>query len=301
VSDSSLLVTVPAGRGLGKTVSVTTASLVGSSVATFSYFAPSISNLSPSNTPTSGLLTMSIFGSNFAGFSETPTITLGSTRCASEWVSATSILCRVPRGVGAGLQVLVDVEGQTVSVTRAWSYNAPAVSSISPVAGSTTGAVSVTLSGAEFGFAGNSYNPSSSIGPTSCTTLLHVSDTSVLCRIAPGISDQLASSVSVSEQSGVLTKSFSYFAPELSSVSRTNSGSVPVALVWGTNFGTRGHSVDIRIGSTHCSRVTWTSDSSMKCDAVSGYGQGFDVVATIGNQIRSRAAAFSYSAPELFL
>jgi hypothetical protein len=29
-------------------------------------------------------------------------------------VSATSILCRVPRGVGAGLQVLVDVEGQTV-------------------------------------------------------------------------------------------------------------------------------------------------------------------------------------------
>ena len=299
VSDSSLLVTVPAGRGLGKTVSVTTASLVGSSVATFSYFAPSISNLSPSNTPTSGLLTMSIFGSNFAGFSETPTITLGSTRCASEWVSSTSILCRVPRGVGAGLQVLVNVEGQTVSVTRAWSYNAPAVSSISPVAGSTTGAVSVTLSGAEFGFAGNSYNPSSSIGPTSCTTVLHVSDTSVLCRIAPGISDELASSVSVSEQSGVLTKSFSYSAPDISSVTRVNVGTIPVAFVWGKNFGINGYCVSMYIGSTTCNRITWTSDSSVKCEAVSGYLKGLDIVVEAGNQKRTSTAAFSYSSPDL--
>ena len=163
VSDSSLLVAVPVGRGIGKTVSVTTASLVGSFVSAFSYFAPAISNMSPLNHPTSGLTTMSVFGSNFAGFSETPTITLGSSRCNSEWVSATSILCRVPAGVGAGLQIIVNVEEQVASTTRAWSYNVPAVSSISPVTSSTTGAISVTLSGSDFGTAGNNYNPSSAL------------------------------------------------------------------------------------------------------------------------------------------
>ena len=68
VSDSLLLFVVPAGRGVSKTVSVTTASLSGSSVAAFSYFAPSISNLSPGNVPASGSTAMTLFGSNFAGF-----------------------------------------------------------------------------------------------------------------------------------------------------------------------------------------------------------------------------------------
>lgn len=163
------------------------------------------------------------------GFSETPTITLGSTRCTSEWVSATSILCRVPPGVGSGLQVLVNVESQAVSVTRAWSYNAPALSSISPVAGSTTGAISVTLSGSDFGTAGNAYNPSSAIGSTSCTTAIHVLGTSVVCKVAPEISEGLTSSVVVSEQTGVQTLSFSYTAPAISSVTRTSSGATVAA------------------------------------------------------------------------
>lgn len=95
VSDSSLLAIVPAGRGLGKAIRVSIANLIGSSLALFSYFAPSISSVAPGNNPTSGLTTMTLFGTNFAGHMETPTVTLGITRCSSEWVSATSILCRV--------------------------------------------------------------------------------------------------------------------------------------------------------------------------------------------------------------
>jgi len=201
--------------------------------------------------------------------------------------------------VGRGHHVIVDVESQLISLTRAWSYNAPDLSSVSPVASLTTGAVSVSLSGSNFGFSGNNYNPSSFIGSTACSTVLHVSGTSVLCKIAPGISENLTSSVSVSEQVGVLSMSFSYLAPDISSVTRSNSGAIPVALLWGKNFGTSGISVGAKIGSTPCNRVAWTSDSSIGCDAVSGYGQGFDVTVIVGNQVRAQAAAFSYSAPEL--
>jgi len=129
----------------------------------------------------------------------------------------------------------------------------------------------VTLLGSEFGNAGDNYNLLSAIGSTTCATPLHVSGTSLQCKNSPGIYNGLSAFVVVSGQIGVLTQSFSYSAPDISSVTRVNVGTIPVALVWGKNFGISGYCVSMYIGNTTCNRITWTSDSSVKCEAVSGY------------------------------
>jgi len=99
--------------------------------------APIVGELSPSNGPTKGGTIITIGGSNFgtADSDVQPRVTVGGVACPQVvWVSATSVLCETPDGVGADRPVIVEV-GTFSSVANPeaeFSYDAPKVAAIEP-------------------------------------------------------------------------------------------------------------------------------------------------------------------------
>ncbi|OBQ32396.1 MAG: hypothetical protein AN484_27995, partial [Aphanizomenon flos-aquae WA102] len=131
----------------------------------------------------------------------------GGTGCeASVWVSDSGVGCKAGGGVGpyqgAGLPVVVSAAWQGGSVTRAWSYDQPVVSSVGLTNGPGTGSSSVTVVGHRMGQSGYSSGVrlgrmvSGSLGGhrsigmeggTGCEASVWVSDSGVGCKAGGGV------------------------------------------------------------------------------------------------------------------
>ena len=114
-------------------------------------------------------------------------IRVGDLACRkSVWLSATSSACMVPRGMGWGLPVSVElVGGQQASVQNKFSYEAPVVDSYHPRNGPPRGGFWVTISGRNFGYLDTS--PVASVGGRICLETYWMSNTQIMCRGAPGV------------------------------------------------------------------------------------------------------------------
>lgn len=135
-------------------VSGTTAPVAASSGATLTVNAapaPTVTYVSPTAGPTSGGTSVIITGTNFSG---TTAVTFGATAATGYTVnSATQITATAPAGTGT-----VDVRVTTASGTSATSaadqftyVGAPAITSVSPATGPSTGGTTVTITGTGFG------------------------------------------------------------------------------------------------------------------------------------------------------
>ena len=128
-----------------------------------------------------------------------------------------------------------------------------------------------------------------SISGTECITYTWLSDSSLLCRIAPGLSQAHDVRVEVNSQAQSLSNAFSYDMPVISSVPGEllpASGGLAVT-IFGRSFGIfpcnrtwcSSQQVDGevvshqgRIGLSACLRTLWKSDSSIACVAAPGIG-----------------------------
>jgi len=184
---------------------------------------------------------------------------VSATECISlQWVSDSTMVCRVPPGIGNEHSILLaidDTGGSQLSFfTKAFSYDAPTISSMSQIAVPSTGKLEITVFGAQFGtlqcnsswcsFAEEALlcnatgcsplggekrsavvSHSLSLkadydGPqsfrTSCLEVSWISDTAVSCTVAPGTGDLRGVQLEVMGQTNDFTPDLVQFPKERS-------------------------------------------------------------------------------------
>jgi hypothetical protein len=87
--------------GLKQSISVTISAVVGTSITSFSFDAPVLSNVDNSNTPATAGEYITILGQNFGQVNMSPSTIIAATACGtSEWMSDTAIRCLIKQGTG---------------------------------------------------------------------------------------------------------------------------------------------------------------------------------------------------------
>ena len=134
---------------------------------------------------------------------------LGNSGCrGSAWRAESSVLCRISPGVGKGLSMIVSVLSGRGSVSTAFSYDAFAGSSVSPVNAPSTGGVRLSVTGSGLGTA--LYSATVQVGRSAGVGMVWRSDSCITAKAPPGTGGRGAVSSSVSSGSGSFSWALSY-------------------------------------------------------------------------------------------
>jgi hypothetical protein len=99
--------------------------IVGTLPYQFTFEAPVLSAIRPSNTPTTGMKQAAVAGMNF-DVAYTPSVQVGSTVCkTTSWSTSTLMHCHGPAGTGTALSVTVSIGGCVASALRIFSFDGP--------------------------------------------------------------------------------------------------------------------------------------------------------------------------------
>ncbi len=303
IVDSSTRITAAAPAGPDGTVDVTVTTPLATSTANppgdeFTYeAAPSVTALSPVVGPLGGDTPVTITGTDFT---DATGVSFGSTAASSyTFDSATQITATSPAEAAGKVYVTVTnpVGTSATSATGQFSYEgAPTVSAVAPLAGPTTGATSVTITGT--GFAGAS---AVSFGSSATTSFTVDSATEITVSAPAGSAGTV--DVSVTNTSGTSPVNspdddFTYEpSPSVSSLSpvagpTTGGSSVTIT---GTNF--TGASA-VMFASTPA--VAYTVNSATQITATSPAEPASIVEVTVttpaGTSVTSLADEFTYEA-----
>eukprot|EP00961_Rhodomonas_salina_P026286 354980-Rhodomonas_salina.1 len=240
---------------------------------------------------------------HFGADSSDSKISVGATVCSvTLFKSDTSMCCVVAPGIGGDLSISTVVSGQAMTVPRAFSYDAPMITQVSPQRTPTTGG-RISISGVNFGTSRYFEEQQVFIGSTECVTETWFSDTSIRCTVDEGSGFQLDVVVKVlGQKSEVNTNErFSYNAPTIDSVSPgfgPGTGGRTITVI-GANYGLIGSTnVTLSIGSTDCISTYFGFNSFVLfCILAPGAGLGHILRVTADGQRSSQALAFSYLPP----
>jgi hypothetical protein len=247
---TSIKCTLPPSQGQGYTLFVQiagqqpTAGAWPGSGRSISYAPPSISSatatpagLVPANGKTLNPGTITVNGFNFGLIQ--PTITIGGIPCIVTNKPSggyhKTFDCTVQDGEGKNLAAVVTAGKQVSSGGATFSYNAPTVSSFTPLTGPTSGldgngdAISMTVSGTNFGTPANTelevilktlsedVNVEFKVNAANFTTRTH---TQLVFPLPPGFGSSLDVIVKVKgQESAVIAQKFTYIAPTITSIS----------------------------------------------------------------------------------
>lgn len=159
VTHTQILCTTPSGVGTAIPVQVLVAGTYSADHASsrWSYNPPYVTSVTPANGPTKGGTVLSIIGTSF---SPSAVVEINGVVCpptSSSDVTYTSIKCTSPAGSGTNLFVKVTASSlSNTALTNPearFSYNAPAVTGMTPAAGETDGSTFLTITGTNFGAA----------------------------------------------------------------------------------------------------------------------------------------------------
>jgi hypothetical protein len=284
-----LVCQLPFGSGVSKAVSVTVASQASSGSATFSYSPPALSSLSASSTATVGGGTLTIVGTSLSNDNSKVSVTVGAAACTSPQATHTQVLCTLPAGTGAGLNVRITVDSQASNQLQ-FSYAAPTLSSLNPVNGAVVGGYPLTLAGTNFGASGSSVTLGGSDCPVTSQT-----QSEVVCTVPAGEGINKGVSILTNGQfSNSLT--FSYQAPVISTVTPANAGTaggIPL-VIGGSNFGP---SSSVTVGPSACP-ITSLTATQITCTLPTGIGLNVPVIVSVIT-LTSNTFAYNYGSPSL--
>jgi hypothetical protein len=168
-------------------------------------------------------------------------------------------------------------------LTWHWAYNGP-----------TSGGVSITMFGLQFGT--SDVTPTVSVGHSVCLTSSWTSRSSVLCLAASGVGgSQSLTAQLIQSISGTSGAKFSYSSPVVTHISPTQGGSIGGTIIYidGLSFGAgadaNGDKLQISVGSTLCpsARIS-RPDVQLSCTTAAGSGQGLTVAISLGGQVRAQ-------------
>ncbi|EKX37521.1 hypothetical protein GUITHDRAFT_144947 [Guillardia theta CCMP2712] len=246
-----------------------------------------------SQSPTTQSVNSVLCASNFHGY-------VTGTECINLiWLSDSSIICRVPAGLGPQQDVSLMIDGQSRSLSQIFTYNAPELSSIPTSLQPTSGKAVMTFFGESFGafscnrtwcsrfqISGDVMSHKSSNGGSACMKTSWNSDSTLLCQLSAGVGADKEVQVTVmssantlssvlleaAARSGKLPGRIQYQPPELNVVLPGNGptkGSSFVQLT-GKSFGYFDSSVAARMVGSACSATRWMADTAVLCSLPGG-------------------------------
>jgi len=254
---------------------------------------PVVASVVPGLGTTLGGTSLSINGT---GFLPGATVLIGSSPCGGTTVIFSSlIVCTAPAHAAGVVDITVtNTDGQLSTLTDSYTYTTPpAVTSISPVSGTTGGGTLATITGTSF-----SPDASVTIGGSPCPVVSVASSTSIVCRTpahAAGAADVVVTNSN--GLSGSSTGAYTFVAvaaPTLSSISPTSgskTGGTTVTLT-GTNFLT---GATVLLGGSACTSVNVTAATSLTCTTPAHAVGAVDVVINnTDGQSANLTNAFTY-------
>lgn len=303
INDTTITFVTPASLVLGaRDVEVTPATRGGSVVVTggFTYVAattsPTISSVTPSGGLTSGGTAITIAGSGFQT-GAVPSVLIGGS-CATNVVvvNDSTITANTPTGVAGARDVVVTTATGTVTAASAYTYaDAPAILSLSPSSGPTTGGAVVIINGRGFGATGT---PTVTIDGVAAASVERLSDTQIRITTPPGTPGGKA--VQVTPVGGAtLNKpsAYTYQIPTVTGVqpfAGPTRGGTPVTIT-GTGFGETGTPTVTfgGVAATSVVRVSSTQLTAVTPAGAAGY-VAVTVTPTTGSSSGTKGNAFSY-------
>lgn len=279
------------GQGLAEEVQLEVSGQQ-SNVVIMAFKRPELVSRAPNSLPTLGGA-LTVTGTDF-GVGGDSSVAIGGVDCPITFHNHTTVVCDAPAGQGTGHTLVLTVASQTSvnPLSLDVSYEAPAVTSLLPASGPTTG-VPVVLLGSNFGSSGTVSFGSS--GDTCAQTLYN--STRIECVVPEGQGVGQEVRVTVSGQTSN-TELFDFDAPAIADVRpspATTEGGVPVTLT-GTSFGLTG---TVSVGGLSCAVVSH-NHTSVVCTLPEGQGVDKDVLLSVAGQASTGGDdAFSYLAPSV--
>jgi hypothetical protein len=189
-ADTVLRCTSAPGSGAKKAFFVTVGAVVGTTGRWFTFDAPFITVIGPTNGPVASGYTVTMRGHNFGASNASPTARIGNDMCGSSiWISTTSVYCQagpVRNGPGGtnndypwkGKNNHVAVTISAVVGTRSvglgngrgvgFTFDAPVPTDLRPANGATSLGSTITLLGMSFGT--TDVSSTAALGETACST-----------------------------------------------------------------------------------------------------------------------------------
>lgn len=307
ISHSSVICGGPPGFGSELSINLVLDQVSGSLHKTFTYAGPIVTNIAGFNSPTSGGASVTMSGENFGISDPTPTIVIGSTgaadtqRClTSSWYSVTSVLCAATSDAGLTKTVRLNVGDNVGTATHKFTYDSPVVTLVKQPNGPTSGGVSVTLYGVNFG--NFDFSLSSRVGATECGTVSWNTESMIVCQSnVYGDGGSTLMSVTIDSVQGTLMGQFSYDTPTVSFVAHVNTaGSAGTSLtVFGTSFSMANLTPTTRLGATMCGTTSWTTNTAARCEIPKGSGKDTTVNLINSGLTSTGLKLFTYDAPRV--
>jgi hypothetical protein len=299
VSATQVRATTPAGVVGARTVLITNPSGQSASLTNaFTYLAaPTVTAVSPASGPTSGGTTITVTGTAFVSGATVRVNGVAATGVT--FVSATQVRANTPAAAAGTYAVQVtNPSGQAATLNSAFTYVAPpAVTSVSPTSGPTTGGTTITVTGTQF-VSGATVR----VNGVAATGVTFLSATQVRAVTPAGTAG--ARSVQVANpdgQSSTLANAFTYTtsapSPTLTAISPASGGTAggTAVTLTGTNFSA---GATVTIGGAAATSVVVASATSITAVTPAGTAGARDVRVTLsGGQSATLTGGFSYTAP----
>ena len=299
LSESTLVCRSNDGRSSNLGLVVTIAGPIGTTNRQFwfTYDAPVVTSLAPTNAALSGGGAIQISGVNMNADDSSPTVWVGISKCPTvSWYSATSLQCLVERGFGRRFSILAECGSLAGTALLLFTYDAPVLTSLRSRNAPSSGEGSITILGTNYFL--EDLTATAILGSSACISSSWTSGTLVKCRPnqgeGRGQTVQLAAAGLVSS----LFQGFSYDSPALTYVHRFNlPSSMSLSLsITGMNLGVLDLSATILFGTTVCNTISWTTQTTLLC--MPGLGSGsISLIGFVGSLVGSTVSIFTYDGP----
>eukprot|EP00961_Rhodomonas_salina_P249359 3370575-Rhodomonas_salina.1 len=274
-----------------------------------------VTNFSPKNGPVTGNLPILLVGSDLGQNDQTPRARLMGTSCVSTvWISNSSIVCKIARGVGENMPITVtmleyldgNIQRFNLQPPQMYSYDRPVIDANIPMNGPALpgiDAATVTIHGREF--ATVDMTMMASVGFTACETSRWQSSTTVLCKNSPSLDQGQNIAVSILNMKVQVDEVYSYDRSEIYRVTPFNArtiGQIELTVV-GSGLGVVDLSHRARLhmagreGGLTCLATQWKSDSSLHCLLPAAIDSYVSVAVTFNLHIQTLNNVFSFDSP----
>lgn len=196
---------------------------VPSATSLFEYLPPPfISTITPSNGPEEGGTSIIIVGQDFFDITS---VTIGGNVATNILVSIdtttppyiTTITCITPPGTGTSIVEVIGVGGIGVS-TFTYDTPAPTITSINPPSGPLVGGTDITIIGTGFINVPSSTPIDVTIDGITATSIFVSPDNTTITAITPAATATGPQIVEVTAAGGIVTTTYTYFTPIITSV-----------------------------------------------------------------------------------
>ena len=302
-SDSAVILKLSSGKLVSRSALATVGVQVGSISVSLSYDLPVVSIFERSNGIVLGSFPTFILGYGFALHSNTINARGGFTRIAvSTWNSDTALFCQSIRGQQSSSKIIVTIGSLEKSLSCAYSQDLIVIVSEGQGNVATTGAMSLTATGALFGLTIASSHARQHI--SDCENSLWQSDSSVLCKSAAGLISALLPParllLSVGERAGTASSGISMLEARITSTKASNKGIDDARsgfTVSGSDFGSVSFCLVVKFGGTSCEFSMWFSDSAVSVKPAKGHGNSILSLVTVGGLQYTLTEAMSFNNP----